>query len=212
MRPYNNRDLERIIGWVDNPFTSDDDTTRWAKDILASGFDDGGVPILFRIPLSESSLTYLRDAGVDLAIRDPYGQTLLFDDTHIDDSAFDELVKYFDDRKLIDLPDYEGITALSHYVKFGNYRRSLTLLKHGASPNSRAEIPRHGGASLSVAKQAILAMTSGEGEKDEDLKIKLLSALKLFGMTATHEEKGELLESAKLLGYGKVRNWIIDNL
>lgn len=212
MRIYNERDLDELSKWAENPFASDEETNQWVKDALNSGCDAGGVPLLFSIPLSKSLVNSLQGEDVDLTTRDRSGKVILFDDTYFGEGVFSILANYFEAKGLIDAADCEELTPLSSYVKFGNYQNSRILLQHGASPNSVARVSRYGGTSLSVAKQAILSLDSSGNNDNEHAKVELLSLLKGYGMTASEAERQDLLSYADTLGYKEVFKWIHDNL
>lgn len=212
MRIYSDRDLDKLSKWAENPFASDEETNQWAKDALTSGCDGDGVPLLFSIPLSISLVKSLQDRHVDLTARDRSGKVILFDDTYFGEGVFSIMADYFEAKGLIDATDYEGLTPLSSYVKLGDYQKSRILLQHGASPNTVATISRYGGASLSVAKQAILALDGSGDNNNEHAKVELLSLLKEYGLMASEAERHDLLSYADTLGYKEVFKWIRDNL
>ncbi|MDO5622999.1 MAG: hypothetical protein Q4G24_16255 [Paracoccus sp. (in: a-proteobacteria)] len=174
--------MDKLSKWAENPSANDEEASQWAKDALTSGCDGDGVPLLFSIPLSTSLVNLLQDNDVDLTARDRSGKVILFDDTYFGEGVFSVLADYFEAKGLIDAADYEGLTPLSSYVKLGDYQKSRILLQHGATPNSVARISRYGGASLSVVKQAILALDSSGDNDNERVKIELLSLLKGYGM------------------------------
>jgi ankyrin repeat protein len=209
MSNYNFDTVRRIYDWERAFLSGDRSTDQWAIDVLSSGTDEDGVPLIIHAPKSLRALEFLNRNGVDLLRPEPDGQTLLWDN-RLDLDAHSWLADLFLLHHAVDLPDSEGMTALSALIKQGELSRARILLERGASPNSFATIARYGGSRLSIAIQAVYASGTPLSLSQEDAAIAALSLLKEFGLSVSSDEKVGLTHicDAKT----RLKSWIEANL
>jgi hypothetical protein len=208
MSTYNFDTVRKIYDWEKALLSGDHGLDQWAIKVLASGADEDGVPLIIHAPKSLRALQFLHDNGVNLLRSDPDGQTLLWDD-RLDLDAHAWLAELFLSQNAIDLPDSEGMTALSSLIKQGEISRARILLEHGASPNSFATIARYGGKRLNIATQASYASGTPLGISQEDAALAALSLLKDFGLRLSPDERSNLLLVCE--AKPKLKGWIESN-
>jgi ankyrin repeat protein len=209
MTNYDFDTVDKLHEWEVDFLSGDHASDQWAVDVLAFGNDEDGVPLFFHAPRSLTALQFLNANGVDLVRPDADGQTLLWQD-RVELDAFAWLADVFKSRRAIDLPDSEGMTALSALIKQGEIPKARLLLERGASPNSFATIARYGGSRLDIATQAIYAQGAPLDLTQEDAAIAALSLLKEFGLATSPEQKRDL--AARAESKPRLLGWISANM
>ena len=202
--------VDRLLEWDDKLRIADHSMDQWAIETLVSDARIDGVPIVFYAPGSDAAVALALAADVDFTVRNPDGETVLFDGAHLDLAAYGRLAERFAKQGKIDLAETEGLTALSVQVKFGNLDRVKLLLRHGADAGRFATIARYGNARLTIPQQAIKVMTMAGPAEKEALSIALLDLLKAHGLRLDAAEKSDLLQRAR--SGTSLHGWIDRNL
>jgi hypothetical protein len=210
MENYNFDTIRKLGEWESAFLSGDHASDRWALGVLSTGADEDGVPLFFHVPKNLPALQFLHENRVDLLTSDPDGQTFLWEGDGLELDTYAWLADVFQSRNAIDLPDDEGMTALSAHIKLGELPRARILLERGASPNTFATIARYGGSRLDIATQAVYASGTPLNLTQEDAAIGALSLLKEFGLTVSPDQKLDLIKRAK--AKPRLSSWISGNL
>lgn len=200
--------VDRLLAWEARLAEGDRSLDTWAVETLIEDARTAASPVMFYAPRGRVALELALAGGLDLTTRGPTGDTVLFQTDFYDTRAFECAADALAAKDAIDWVNAAGMTALSCQVKFAEVAKARILLERGASPNAVMRNARYGGAPLSVAQQAVLAM-SAEADA-ERLSEELLLLLKAHGLRVTLDEKAVLL--VRCISKPRVASWIEQNL
>ena len=186
--------VEQLLEWDDmlaeGDRSFDTDAIALLKDAEPAEDDH----LFFHAPCSLAAVRLAQDAGVSFAVRNTSGESPLFETDLYPPRAYAAVAADVAAQGGLDWADEEGFTALSVQVKFGQVENARALLDLGASPNAYAKVARYGDSPMTIAMQAVNAVS--DAADTEAVSIALLRLLLSHGAEIGPAHKARLLERA----------------